>query len=651
MILYSAASLYHLLCFSVHKMTYYKKKKSTLIIADNIFSKSGMKELVERINDSGIFYRVVVLAFTSGQFQNEYPLNESSTNEMVKQNIAYCANKIEEWLKEHEINLEDYAKIYTANDHRLFGMYLIYKKIPYYYFEDGSGLLSRREQQMEFHKKVQYESYLIIEELKGLGANEYVIEKYANTDTQLPGFQDKKMVDFKAIELFANLSEAQQLQIFKMFNVEKLVIPEGERTVLFLSRFARYLQKPTVWNHQLITSTILDLFGRKSTVVIKPHPRDFSGGYSVNYPNTIVLERTFPSELLPFLYHKKFDKIITVGSTAIDSLKDSGEMIIKLEEEFENHIDMVFPYYGAIILVKELEKKGYEVVLQETGCYKEVLYPLCEEYLNRVPEERNCCKLDHKNPKKDKSIEVIFVDEGSQVVSSNEGMIIYFNSNQKFDFYHDNYEVYEHMEYVDVSIYEQEKSNRLSYSFEDYLNIEKGFYVDTQNRELRQIVREYSYSENLSYMKAVLSINKSSDMEREYRLLESEMQSIRCCREYLKNLTNEMEYNQELQKEEPVEAVDTSLEQTSNEQMNLDISLEQTNNEQVNKEKDRHYLKDIIGYSIYHEEFTTNEIEHIRGLCESMKYDFLNQLDKIKDNRERFSESIVSHTLVSETIR
>lgn len=55
MILYIGASIYHILCFSLHKLKYHPQEKAVLVIVDNIFSKSGMKELKADIDAAKIF--------------------------------------------------------------------------------------------------------------------------------------------------------------------------------------------------------------------------------------------------------------------------------------------------------------------------------------------------------------------------------------------------------------------------------------------------------------------------------------------------------------------------------------------------------------------------------------------------------------------
>ena len=70
MILYVGASLYHILCFCIHKILNHAEEDAVLVIGDNIFSKSGMKELKEDLDQSKIFQRTIILNFIEGAYRN-----------------------------------------------------------------------------------------------------------------------------------------------------------------------------------------------------------------------------------------------------------------------------------------------------------------------------------------------------------------------------------------------------------------------------------------------------------------------------------------------------------------------------------------------------------------------------------------------------
>ena len=81
MILYVGASLYHILCFSIHKIMNHPKEKALLVIGDNIFSKSGMKELKKDLEEAQIFDQIEILKFIEGAYSNPYKITKNSDEE------------------------------------------------------------------------------------------------------------------------------------------------------------------------------------------------------------------------------------------------------------------------------------------------------------------------------------------------------------------------------------------------------------------------------------------------------------------------------------------------------------------------------------------------------------------------------------------
>ena len=89
MILYVGASLYHILCFSIHKIMNHPKEKALLVIGDNIFSKSGMKELKKDLEEAQIFDQIEILKFIEGAYSNPYKITKNSDEERIDQYIRY----------------------------------------------------------------------------------------------------------------------------------------------------------------------------------------------------------------------------------------------------------------------------------------------------------------------------------------------------------------------------------------------------------------------------------------------------------------------------------------------------------------------------------------------------------------------------------
>lgn len=499
MILYIGASIYHILCFSLHKLIYHPREEAVLVICDNIFSKSGMEELKTDIDKAEIFSRTLILHYIEGAYNNPYVLKETSGAEQIDHYITWNEQWIEQWMEENQLDISKAVEFNTAIDHRHFGLYLLSKKIPYQYFEDGNGLLSREQVQMEFHKKSQYASFAVTKRLHALGNSSYVTKRYANASAQVPGFYDEKMEDFNVIMLFAGLKEEEQKRILRMFHAKKIVLPQTKKApVLYLTRYVRYLQKPTIRNHHYLSAMILDLFAQNHLVVIKPHPRDFSGRYGELFPDAVVLDKHFPSELLPFLYDGKFRKIITIGSTAIDALEENTEEIIKLEEEFEKKMDSAFAYVAAIQAAKMLFPELKKEETAEAGCLKELLDPLCRDILGFTVDKAG----------KDRCCKVIFADKILEKTPDAD-LILYLNTDQDFKFADMDPGVFQRLAFLGVSVKTTSKKSLGKDS-------ECVILADVRNPQIREAAENFCFRREFPRTKLWMTVGNETRAEKEY---------------------------------------------------------------------------------------------------------------------------------------
>lgn len=510
MILYVGASLYHILCFSIHKIRNHPTEDALLVIGDNIFSKSGMKELKKDLEQTQIFKRVEILKFIEGAYSNPYKITRNSDEERIDQYIRYNEEWIEDWLSKKDIRLSDYTEFNSAIDHRHLGLYLLSKRISYQYFEDGNGLLSRRWVQLEFHKKAQYASYAVCKRLHALGENDIVTKKYANQSAQEEGFYDDKMEDFEVTKLFKILDEKDQKKILQMFHAKKLELPKGKDPVLYLTRYVRYLQKPTIENHEFISSMIVDLFANDHPLIVKPHPRDFTGRYQHMFQDAIVLPKQFPSELLPFLYDGKYEKIITTGSTAIDALKNYGKEVIKLDIEFENKVYAIYQYTASVLFARKMFPNLTKDEIAIAGCSMELMNPLCREFLGFEAS----AQID-----KNKKYKVILCDEVGEEVSSKDlkaDCICYLNTDHDYRFADDIKQGFENIHYLNVLV-RQTKENAIG------KDQEHAIFVNTKDQKIVDKLERFFIRHEFFYTGVEMFVGNASMAQKQYIQIVSEI--------------------------------------------------------------------------------------------------------------------------------
>lgn len=482
------------------------KEKALLVIGDNIFSKSGMKELKKDLEEAQIFDQIEILKFIEGAYSNPYKITKNSDEERIDQYIRYNEEWVENWLSKKNIRLSDYTEFNSAIDHRHLGLYLLSKRISYQYFEDGNGLLSRRWVQLEFHKKAQYASYAVCERLHALGENEIVTKKYANQSAQEEGFYDEKMEDFEVTKLFKALDKKEQTKILQMFHAQKLYLQKGKDPVLYLTRYVRYLQKPTMENHEFISTMIVDLFAKDHPLIVKPHPRDFTGRYQDMFKSAVVLPKQFPSELLPFIYEGKYEKIITTGSTAIDALKDYGKEVIKLDIEFENKVYAIYQYTAAVLFVREMFPNLKKDEIGVVGCSMELMNPLCKEFLGF----EEITPMDQK-----KKYKVILCDEVSQNELEAE-CICYLNSDQDYRFADTIKQGFENIHYLNVLV-RQTKKNAVA------KNEEHAIFVNTQDEEIIEKLERFFIRHEFFYTGVEMFVGNASAAQKQYMQIVSEI--------------------------------------------------------------------------------------------------------------------------------
>jgi hypothetical protein len=499
MILYVGASLYHILCFAVHKRTYRPEEEAILVIGDNIFSKSGMKELKADIVEAEIFDRVEILHFIEGAYKNPYHLKPESPTSKVDQFIAHNEVWVEQWMEQKKIKPDKIREFYSAIDHRHLGLYLLSKGFPYYYFEDGNGLLSRKQVQLEFHKNAQYASYAVTTRLGALGENSHVIKKYANMQAQEPEFYDEKAEDFSVISLIGQMDPFWRSRIIAMFH-GKILPKETRRPVLYLTRYVRYLKNPDIRSHHLLSALLLDLFAKDSPVIIKPHPRDFSGRYKDLFPEALVLEKHFPSELLPFLYEGTYKKIITTGSTAADGLAEYTDEIINIDLDLKHQQSRFYGYIAALQLTADL-LDGLSDGFAVTGCAMELMDPLSRLIVKQEPKLLE----EHK-----KHWNVVIVDQMPEFFVEAD-VVIYINGENDYKMARD-----PDIQYMDVHVLPEGEAALGK-------PVHTAIYAKTENEFQRIFMEKYRWQQRFQRCHMEFFVGNCSRMQRSYGSLMAQM--------------------------------------------------------------------------------------------------------------------------------
>ncbi|SHN51859.1 Glycosyltransferase family 52 [Butyrivibrio hungatei DSM 14810] len=297
--------------------------KATLVLSkmSNNFGK-----MVERAKESPIFDAVYEYDEKEDTFFPELAeLKKDSGNivlNMIKR-IKFCKEfgRLQE--KYIPIDFKEYKDIYVFCDSDPIGYYLNYKKIPYHAVEDGLDCIryydtARYDNRGHFKIKAWMASKGLIHIQNGYGR--YCIDMEVNNISVLP-YPCDKYVELPRKTLTDRLTASEKELMLKLFvdDVEgiKKKVEGNDKTLLVLSEPLCDLDtrvrifKDIICEYGTIDNT-------KAIVIIKQHPRDLLD-YRENFPEAIVLDGSFPMEMLNFIENISFDRLVSVY-TVVDSL-------------------------------------------------------------------------------------------------------------------------------------------------------------------------------------------------------------------------------------------------------------------------------------------------------------------------------------------
>lgn len=258
---------------------------------------------------------------------------------------------LEQLLKDNGIDLAQCSGIDIAGAHFLLGMYCCEKKIPFTYWEDAPGLLSRPEVLADSVGKDP--GRIAVIESFGLfsGNNPAIVKRVCNMNAQVSGFSDEKAEHFDVIKALRELTEDERNFVRGLFtDIEKVDIPRD--SVLILTQHFSNLQQLSFDDHALIYQLFADYFFPDRKLVFKPHPDDLMY-YSILFPGASVIRERFPSEFIPFISTSTPDIAATISSTAVFDLYGCMDNIFSLDLRFLRSFRSIHRYYIALRLLEK----------------------------------------------------------------------------------------------------------------------------------------------------------------------------------------------------------------------------------------------------------------------------------------------------------
>lgn len=348
--LYYALTSFHQLECVLHKLIIKPDETAHLYLSSSMIQEEGQ---IERLRNSGLFKKVVIMDDARAwQIGSRCKLaNQGIFNSVMDEISKLCMDNL-------LLPITKYDNLYIFADHFPFGFVLAYKNIPYIYFEEATGAHSRRQILLDEIRKKNEFWYLVFEKLGARGEADCIIEKNIDLDFQLEGFSDSKAKDFSVTKLLKQLSRPQinqVLSIFGKFSTKDISIKK--KLALILTQHYAAASITTYKGQWLLYALLMDYFANNHKIIIKPHPTDRQGIYHTWFPNSKVLERGMPVELLPYCFNQRLDITISATSSSAYNLKDISNRVVTFESE-DNRFDKMFygmhRYYVATQIILQL---------------------------------------------------------------------------------------------------------------------------------------------------------------------------------------------------------------------------------------------------------------------------------------------------------
>lgn len=238
------------------------------------------------------------------------------------------------------------------------------------------------------------------------------------------------------------------------------------------------------------------------------------------FKGAVVLPKQFPSELLPFLYDGKYERIITTGSTAIDALKNYGKEVIKLDIEFENKVYAIYQYTAAVLFVREMFPNLKQEEIGITGCSMELMDPLCKEFLGI----EGMGQID-----RNKKYKVILCDEVREK-DLKADCICYLNSDHDYRFADDRKQGFENIHYLNVLV-RQTKDTAIG------KNQESAIFVNTEDKEIVEKLERFFLRHEFFYTGVEMFVGNASTAQKQYMQIVSEILWIKSMQDRKENQT------------------------------------------------------------------------------------------------------------------
>lgn len=314
--IYVCHTYYHVYISILKELARPKEEQGNASVVLSTMS-TDFENLSERLKEAGFFKEVLVF---EEKAHTEFPELEkyhhpSKTFVMGLINRIIYTKKYAKLQKPNiPTNFKEYEQIYVFCDSDPIGYYLNYMHIPYHAVEDGlntirSSDLARADNTPHFNIKAFFSkklNWIFIQN----GYGKYCIDMEVN-DISVLKYPCPYYVEVSREGLTKRLTADEKEMLIRIFvcDADKLRAALQTRDC----KTAVVLTEPlcTLDVRKQIFQDMIVTYSNEYLVILKQHPRDYMD-YEKEFPDTILIDRTVPMEILNFFGDCKFDLVVSV---------------------------------------------------------------------------------------------------------------------------------------------------------------------------------------------------------------------------------------------------------------------------------------------------------------------------------------------------
>lgn len=353
MVLYHLSTTYQLLYCIVHRLARHPQEEAGLLMVEYIRPEGERKEFIKKLEDTGWFSFVRLVPENNFKLRRGASLQENSSPQEIEGVIHNVCACVKGWLN---LDLSSFSRIYIGSDQWSFGIYCLANHIPHVYIEDASGMLSQRERYMQITKEISMTNYVISEYLHGAGTSEYEIARLSDVRNFQEGFTDEKAENFSIYDALTYDIPEKVPEVLAFYGAQPITVEEGLPVCVFMTQYLKSMAVKDLDVQEQITTMLVDYFAEGFRLVVKPHPKDIWLNYHRILPEAAILPHTMNSELLPFVFSRPVDRVLTASSTSVGGMAPFTREVFQFTTEIETAHERLHGIYIAAALLQRLAR-------------------------------------------------------------------------------------------------------------------------------------------------------------------------------------------------------------------------------------------------------------------------------------------------------